>query len=317
VVSTTNTLDGSSFSRGDRVYCTATPEDGDTTGASVTSATATVQNSVPSIGTVTLSNLTPVEGDTLLVSYTGVTDDDGDTVSYQYTWYVNGTPVAYTTELSSSSFSKGQSIYVEVTPFDGLDNGIPVASNTATVQNTLPVLSAVTLSPDPVALSGTLTCSPGTVDDADADFITFAHAWTVDGTSVAATARTLDGSYFLAGSSVSCAATPHDGDGAGAAVPSNSVTVNHPPWVGGVSISPAAPTAVDSITCQYGSLVDPDSDLVTVSYAWKVNNFDTASTSSSLGASVQRDDFVECTVTPSDPYEQGTSDWQKGDRPQT
>ena len=308
VAQTGSTLDGSSFSRGDAVVCTTTPEDGDTTGFSETSATVTVQNSVPSIGSVTLSNTTPQEGDTLLVSYTGVTDDDGDTVSYQYAWYVDGSPVAYTTELSSSSFSKGQSIYVEVTPFDGLDDGIPVASNTATVQNTLPVLSSVTLSPDPVALSGTLTCSPGAVADADSDFITFAHAWTVDSNPVAATTANLDGGYFLAGSSVECTATPHDGDGAGASVSSNTATVNHPPTVGGVSISPAPPTAADAITCGYSSLVDPNSDSVSVSYAWKVNGSGTASTSSSLGASVQRGDVVECTVTPNDPYEQGTSD---------
>ena len=306
LVHTGSTLDGGSFSKYDNIVCTTTPDDGDTTGAAVSSASVTVQNTAPSIGTATLSTTTPVEGDTLFVSFTGVTDDDGDTVSYQYAWHVNGVPVAYTTELSSASFSKGQSVYVEVTPFDGVDSGLPVTSDTATVQNTLPVLSSVTLSPDPVALTGTLTCSPGAVSDADSDYITFAHTWTVDSNPVAATSDTLDGSYFLAGSTVSCMATPHDGEGAGATVSSNSVVANHPPSVANVSITPSAPTAADAITCLHDIPSDADFDAVSVSYAWKVNGVNSASTSNSLGTSVQRGDVVECTVTPSDPYEQGT-----------
>ena len=303
---TSETLDGTSFSKSDIVSCTATPSDGEVSGDAQTSATMSVLNTPPTISSATLSTTTPQEGDSITVTVSGAADDDGDTVSYQYAWYVDSAFVAATSELTSSSFSKGQSIWVEVTPHDGADGGVAVTSDTAIAQNTAPVLASATLTPDPVAYSGTLSCLAGTASDADSDIVTYAYSWTVAGAPLTATDATLDNTWFLSGSSVSCSITPFDGEDLGTAVPSNTVTVNHPPTVGNVVISPSAPTAADTITCQHDTPTDADGDSVSVAYAWTIGTVAATSTSSTLGAAVQRDQVVACTVTPSDPYESGT-----------
>ena len=306
IAETGTTLDGASFSKGDTVACTTTPGDGEVSGDAQTSDIASVLNTPPTLTSATLSVTTPQEGDSLTVTVSGATDEDGDTVTYQYAWYVDSAFVAATAELTSSSFSKGQSIWVDVTPYDGTDAGTAVTSNTATGQNTPPVLASATLTPDPVAYSGTLSCLPGTSSDADADIVTYAYTWSVDGSPVTATTSTLDDTWFLSGSSVSCAITPHDGEDSGIPVSSNTATVNHPPSVANVVISPAAPTTADSITCQHDTPVDADGDSVSVAYAWTLDTVTATSTGSTLGAIVQRGQVVGCTVTPSDPYESGT-----------
>ena len=53
-----------------------------------------------------------------------------------------------------------------MTAHDGAEAG-NTDSATLTVGNTPPVLSEVTLSPDPAYEADTLTCTPGTTTDAD------------------------------------------------------------------------------------------------------------------------------------------------------
>jgi hypothetical protein len=76
-------------------------------------------------------------------------DTDGDTVSYTYAWFVNGSAAGTSSTLSgTTAFSKGQSVYVRVTPTDGTSSGSAVTSSTATVANSTPGAPGVELDPE-------------------------------------------------------------------------------------------------------------------------------------------------------------------------
>ena len=73
--------------------------------------------------------------------------------------------------LSSTYFSKGQAVVCVVTPSDGTDSGTAVNSNTVTIQNSAPEVSAVTVtraSPSSIRRS-MVTESSGEVSGAHGD----------------------------------------------------------------------------------------------------------------------------------------------------
>jgi hypothetical protein len=79
-------------------------------------------------------------------------------------------------------FDRGQSVYVSVTPSDGVDTGAAVASNVVTVSNTPPTTPTALISPqNPVEGIDDIICELDTVaTDADGDTITYSVDWTVD-----------------------------------------------------------------------------------------------------------------------------------------
>ena len=85
----------------------------------------TVLNTPPTLSDASLDNLTPQEADVVGVVLGTASDDDGDTVSYSYAWYVDGDgPVHAGSTLDGDHFNQGSTIYVVVTPTDGSASGI-------------------------------------------------------------------------------------------------------------------------------------------------------------------------------------------------
>ena len=89
-----SSLDGAqsfAFDRDDEVYVMVTPNDGTDNGTTVESDHAVVLNTAPSAPTVSVTSTAnpPVEGvdDLTCTIVGGSTDDDGDSISYTYTWY--------------------------------------------------------------------------------------------------------------------------------------------------------------------------------------------------------------------------------------
>jgi hypothetical protein len=304
----TATIDGGSFDKGDTLSCMATPDDGEDSGEPAQSDPVTVLNTPPVIASATLSDTTPDASSTLTVIASS-SDDDGDSVSFQYAWYVSGSVVATTPSLSSAYFGGGDTIYAELTPWDGSDTGATVTTDTATVLNSPPSITSISLSPSSPGTDDTITAAVGT-SDADGDSVSVGYAWYVGGALVGATGSTLSGAlYFDRGDSVYAVATPSDGVDTGSPVTSSTLTVvNSTPSVVSATIDPAAIYETSTATCAAAGVDDPDTaDTVTISYAWTVNGSDLGLDTASIdGARFDRGDELICSVTPDDGATTGT-----------
>lgn len=307
VAETGDSLSSIHFSRGNSVYCAATPTDTLAEGTSMSSVAVVVSNSVPSVLSLTLTpEIAGVES--LLTCAPVAGDADNDSVSFAYVWYVNGAPVAAATEtLAHPDFGSGDAVYCAATPDDGLDIGPVENSAVVTISNSAPTMTSVSLSPVSADETSTLTCSPA-ASDVDGDSVHFAYAWYVDSSVIASTTSTLTGASFNAGNSVYCRVTPNDGTDAGPSMDSAAVTIaNTAPSVSSVSLTPSTASEGDTLTCSpTGS--DPDGDSILYSYAWYVDSLLISASNATLsGTDFASGNTVQCRVTPSDAAGSGSA----------
>lgn len=286
---------------GQSIVCRVTPNDGFGTGTPVTSS-VTVTNTAPVIGSVDLSPTTAFEGTTLTCVPSGTTDADGTSnFSYTYAWYVNNVQVGSSSTLGSADFDKNDTVYCSAVASDGNANSAPVNSSTITVGNTAPSVSSVTISPSNPTVADVLSYTTSGWSDVDGDTEDYFVSWFVGNIEVSAY-DTLSSSSFSAGDVVTVTITPYDGNNAGNSVSSASVTiVNSAPSAPVVSVSPAAATNFDTLTCSIATpSVDPDGDSVSYTYAWLKNGVDqgiSAQTVSSSYTSVGQTWTCQVTAT--------------------
>jgi hypothetical protein len=309
-------LNGSLFDRGDDVHCEVVPQDGDDDGEPVASDAVTVGNTAPSIKTVTLSTTSPSAADTITVNVGGAHDPDGDTISYSYSWLVNGIAVTSGPSLSGTWFAKGDTVQVQVTPSDGSASGAPVLSAVATVVNSLPQVVSATISPT-TAYTDTVLSATVSTSDADGDSITLTYAWTVDGAGAGGGTSLSGATAFDKGQVVALSVTPYDGTALGSTATAASVTVlNSPPTAPAVTVSPAEPIGgVDDLLCEVTSpSSDADGDTVTYAFHWRVDGADytrgrtdTDTTSTVPGSETNEGEVWSCTVTPDDGEAEGST----------
>jgi cyclophilin family peptidyl-prolyl cis-trans isomerase len=230
---------------GSIVTVTVTPSVGLAKGTDVSASATVSSNGAPVVNSVTLTPTSPKVTDTVVTANVVDTGANNHTVSLTYEWSVTDTsnhttaiPSATKTTTSTTAsldlttlaglgitLAKGDTISVKVTPKDGSLTGSAV-TKTATIADSPPVISNLTLLPDNPTSTQSVTATP-TTTDADNDSVTVNFAWTVDGNSVPDTTDTLDLSTVAgvhSGSVVTVLATPNDGTLNGAAV-SQSVTV--------------------------------------------------------------------------------------------
>jgi formylglycine-generating enzyme required for sulfatase activity len=159
-----------------------------------------------------------------------------------------------------------------VTPYDGTDAGTAVTSAAATAANTPPVVTSVSLTTSAVRTNDTLTANAVTTD-ADADTVTLAYLWSVNGTAVSgATTSSLSGATsFQKGDVVGVTVIPNDGASSGTAVASSTVTVlDTAPTEPGVALRPEVPELGEGLTCSVGSPgTDDDGDAITYDFEWE------------------------------------------------
>ncbi len=289
----------SALSPGDHVLTvTVTDTDGLYTSAL---GTFTVDGA-PSAPGVSIAPASPVTDDDLVVSVdTPAVDPEGGSLTYLYTWSVDGVPsgASASATLPASATRRGEAWSVAVTATDGVSTS---AAGTAsvTIGNSDPV-ATVSLAPASPTRADTLTCA-ATATDADGDALAYTFAWTVDGAAVSAgstsgATSTLAGA-FVAGDVVTCEVTASDGTTS--ASTSASVTIGNTAPTASVTLSPSTVYTDDTLTATVTS-ADADGDTLSVSYAWTVDGMAATSTSATLtGADFDRDEVVEVTVTVSD-----------------
>ena len=115
-----------------RVYL----EDGVDDATPVDSDPVTISNSPPSVVGCSLSSNNPTTDEDVEAFSEGWWDDDGDAEGYIYEWYVNWELASSEPVLSSAMTQVGDNIYIELTAYDGVDEGNTVQSSYGTVAST-------------------------------------------------------------------------------------------------------------------------------------------------------------------------------------
>jgi cyclophilin family peptidyl-prolyl cis-trans isomerase len=193
------------------------------------------------------------------------------------------------------------------------------ATTTFTVTVTdQPPTATVTLSSASPNPTDTLTAT-ATDSDPDGNPVTLTYVWQVNGTTVKTTpgtgslTDTLDLTAIAGGvnpgDTVTVQVTPNDGVLNGTAATA-SATVNSPPVVTSLGLSPSSPNPTDTLTAT-AVTGDPDGDPVTLTYLWQVNGMTVQTTPgtasltdtlnpTALGLTLNSGDKVTVQATPND-----------------
>ena len=138
----------------------------------IATASVTIANAIP---TVTPPSITPViayANSTLSCSPGSTFDGDGDPVTLDYEWYINGTFWSAGQTLAPNSAARGQSVTCTSTPYDGLSYGAPATSGAVTILNGVPGAPGVSINPAQPESFDTLVCSVSAPSvDPDSDFV--------------------------------------------------------------------------------------------------------------------------------------------------
>ncbi|MGB0639001.1 MAG: hypothetical protein ACPGTU_06705 [Myxococcota bacterium] len=279
--------------------------------------TVVIQNTPPSIESVSISPDSAAAGEPLSCAYAGFFDLDGDDDESRISWAVNGVYAGSGSTLTTG-FGSGDTVSCTVTPNDGEDDGASL-TDTITIDNTAPVLASVVLTPDPAYTDNTMVCTPGAVTDADGGTsFSYAYRWELNGVTVSgATSSTLAASRHVKHDDVQCFVTPSDADASGDEVGSNIVEIsNTPPTAPEIHVEPSAPEEDDDLVCVIDvESTDLDGDSISYSFAWTVDGtpFTGAGSTVRPGDTISQEDTVAgeswvCTVTPNDGEEDGPSD---------
>jgi hypothetical protein len=268
VWATSGSITGGFFG-GDVVSCTAIPNDGYDDGLGITRSQA-IDNSPPSIASVSIAPNPPTAADTVTCTYTGFSDDDGDPDMSQRKWLVNGSEQVETGEHLSGVFGAGDTITCEVTPHDGFQEGT-MRSHSVLVANAPPEIASVFFTPGFVYTDDTVQANANGVD-ADGDLISYHYVWTVNDVPVGIDERTLDGDlYFVRGQTIMVTVTPWDGHGPGTPYLAGPIMVTNSAPVGlEVTVDPEFPDeGAHDLVCQVDvSATDADGDLVIYGVEW-------------------------------------------------
>ena len=287
--------------RGDTWTVTVTPRSPDSTGTPA-EASVTIGNAVPSLTGATISPNPAVAEDTLTCTGEGFSDADGDVAASTWQWSVDGTVIG-TASTQTGGFGGDDTVTCTLTPHDGTDAGSPVTA-VATIGNTAPSVSVVSISPNPARVGDTLTCSWSGFDDPDGDADASLVTWSVNGTN-AGSGTTLS-SGFVGTDEVTCSVTPYDGASTGTPVETTLTVTNTAPSLDSATLSPNPATASDTLVCIAAGWNDADGHADQSTWSWAVNGSE-VSTDTWLSSGFSAGDLVACTVTPDDGTDTGTA----------
>lgn len=316
-------LPASATTKGQTVSCLITPSDGNETGDTAQSPTVSILNSAPSKPVISLG---PESGDALTIFSCSVleesTDADGDSISYETNWVVNGysnpgstTANVYPSNLVSAdggpSAGKGDEVACRVRATDGDSASNWIDSAAVILANAPPQGGLALVGPSNATEADIILCQTTAVEDPDGDEVFWTYEWKINGEVLEGeTGESLPANTVPAGSTVVCEATPDDGEADGETITSkNQVTVtNAPPTVPELSIE--APAGAEGPVLCVLLEESTDATEVTVSTQWVLGDGDPFTGDDHLDADqVVSCDIVSCRISVSDGEETLWSDW--------
>ncbi len=295
---------------GDILTCTAAAEDN--YGGSISDYTSvTVQNSDPTIDSITITPSVPTQTDTLSCTATA-SDIDGGSPLLSFLFLNQSSGASYTAttasatnatlDLSGTNALTNDVIECLVTATD-THNGSSSASTTVTIINSAPsFLTAATITPSAGVSTGTSLLCTAAATDIDDGSITPTYSWSV-GSNIIGIGNTyiVDATDTDVGNVITCTATAIDSDNE-MTLSMDSVTLqNTLPVVSAVSISPNSSIYNDSILSCTSTIVDPDENLTPI-YTWSIGSSIVGNSSSIDLATTAAlpTDIVYCDISVSD-----------------
>ena len=305
-VGNTLQLNSSMVQFGQTIQCDLSVSDSDGVGAT-DSAAVTLQNSAPSISTVSISPTT-VSYISLLACSAIASDADGDPITDSFEWsnLTTGSILGQgdTLQLDASLANTGDEIQCQVTVTD-VHGESATATTSVTVENAQPVVTSIEILPaQTIYNDSTLICSAVIYDNEDGP-LTAAYSWSNTTTGQAlgsGSTLVLDSTIAQPMDTIECVATATDSQ---LAVASDGVSVvvdNRSPSLTTVDILPAVAYLGDTLTCTVNGVSDLDDDNLVTNYQWLVNGVTQSTIGSTLSSGFVRDNVVECTVSVTDPW---------------
>ena len=269
------TISSTSLLKGDSWQASVTPSDGEDFGTTVNSNTVTVLNSLPSISSATISPPNPTVDDDLTASISGETDNDGDTLAFEYRWYLNGALQDGLDDLTivPSLATRADDVWeVEVRAHDGEGHSPWVRSNTISVtgdtSNNAPTVDSITISPPNPKTLDTLVAS-STSSDADMDSIVDTqYRWSKNGILTTISTSTLDSAMTTKGDLWTVEVRVNDGSEWSLWTASSSLEIlNTAPSLDSATISMNEAATDENVTVM-ATMSDVDGDQTTMSITW-------------------------------------------------
>ncbi len=258
-------------------------------------AEVNVINSDPVLSGPTLSAETAVAGDVLTCTASATDVDPEDSPAVTYAWSDASTGPTYTVTLADAFDS---TITCTATANDA-DGGVVTGTASATVTNTAPTVTAVTISPDPAYNNDTLVCA-ATATDPEGTDPEITYEWTGGATGPELPLTSIIAAPY---DTFTCTATASDGDLSSDPMSELIIIANRDPVVT-ATLTPAEPTRLSTLTCTASDVADADDDATSLAFAWTINDAPaiaaTTDDESILGEAVERGDTVVCAVTVTD-----------------
>jgi hypothetical protein len=241
----------------------------------------TVGNARPAVAKATLSTGELRRGEAVSCMAISATDPDEDKLILQYSWRIDEKLVSQRGEtLESGVVRRGQSVRCEVKASDGSASSEPVMSEPATVVNTLPSLTSVSVTPAAPAGNTPIQCQASGAKDPDGDPLRYAFAWEISGgdsedkveETLAKSTAELPADTFQRGQQARCTVRVLDDEGASEPKSAAVTVVNSAPTLAGATLSSETAVTTDTLRCAAKDAKDLDEDALKMAYRWLVNS---------------------------------------------
>ncbi len=313
-------LPASYTKKGEKWKCNVTPNDGDNLGITVESAFVTIGNTAPEVSNVIIKPVSPMSNETLTANYTYFDLDDDLESGGTIRWFKNGTlqPGLNDSKTVDSSITlKGEVWNYTITPSDGEDNGTPVQSDPAYIENTPPSVSNIVINPsnpttqDRLNVTYVFDDSDGDSEDKNNTVVKWLRWNGFEFYDTGYRGHNLSSEFTEKDDIWMCEVIPHDGLDEGISnLSSMNVTImNSAPMVSNIIITPSNPDADTNLTASY-DFDDVDGDSETGSMIrWYKDGILQSNLNDSINVSfmyTSKGEIWYYNITPHDGEENGT-----------
>jgi hypothetical protein len=218
-------------------------------------------NTPPEIKNITLLPLNPTVESEITARILS-SDREGDPITYDVAWYVNGDKIGEGMALSYDEIKKGDRIFADVTPYDSKAYGKTTRSGEITIGGLPPRILSLSIIPELVYVNTPQVAVNALFEDPDGDEIKLIVHWLVKDETLTDTSSILQMARLglKKNDVITGAAFADDGE-----LRSEAFTFEIP-----ISNSPPAfSTRIDSVKCSTDSvyyqlpIYDPDGDPIT------------------------------------------------------